>query len=291
METIEETDEKMSFNIEIDDELMLNDVFIHLKSEPLEKQSAIDIPNLLEEHRIVIKKDDDWYASRNSYAYFGEDTETIKQLVNIFKKYGNLYWYVYKKNNKCNIFVINKNLALNHYKQISEHYSAKYDITNLNVFLKIDDNFTKSIVSNKLFESDNIDEYTFLNDLHFAEEEKKMSSVNNNDNSNVKTDMELMLPSDISDAIKKVKKIMDTNNDKSCRHLTDEEQNKLETFKNIYIKILEDKKDDNNLNVKIDLDNQTETINEKELLKIFDYFTNNKQKCLIHKLNKTNIYE
>lgn len=268
MEPIQEDENQLSFNIDIDETYSLNDVFIHLKSEPLEIQSAEDIPAILQENRIVLKKDDDWYASKYSYAHLKEkNIKVTKLIVEIFKKYGNLYWYVYEKNNMHHIFVINKNLILNYYEKITMYYKKQYETININIFLKIDDDIEKSSIQNKQLEDVPLSEYSFVNDLYYSYQEHK-------NNFSPNTDMELLLPLDISNIIEKIKRQCDddkNNNDKK-NILNDEEISKFTKFKDLYLQLLKDKKEDNNVNIKMEMKNKIIELTEVEMFEIIELF-------------------
>lgn len=281
METINENENQLSFNIDINEEYGLNDVFINLKSEPLEKQLEKDIPNILQENRIVLKKDDEWYASKYSYAHLQEkNIKIIKHIIEIFKKYGNLYWYVYEKNNTYNVFVINKNLALNYFEQISKYYLENYEINNINVFLHISNNIDKSIIQNTRLEDINISEYSFINDLYFSFEEQQKTIENK------KSDMELLLPLDISKIMEKINKYFNNNNNNNDNNnddttsnfitaeqvLSNEEKIKFAKFRDLYIQLLDDKKDESKVIIKIEQKNTIVEISETDMLNVIQLF-------------------
>ena len=247
--TTEKPVNNLTIDIEIDEEQDLYNVFINIKSDLYQnnKYTTEQATKIIQENGIVFKLDNDyWYGTDKSFLAINNISaiDTLQNLINIFNKYKNLIYYSYKVDQKFNLFVINRQLALDYYQKITDYYEQQIDLDenqDINIYLLIDTQIDQGSISNKSRYS--IDTYLYLNDLRLAK-------VN---------DLEMIIPQDLSLIIQKIS---------DNKQIVDSEQILINQFKTTLEKLIEQQ--DSYQSIQVKLTQADETIRSISTENLFD---------------------
>lgn len=236
--------DKITLDIDIDDEYDYSTVFIDLKSESVKKYTYDQVLELIGNNGIVLKINNEWCGTDKSILSFDKiGKEELDKLIEIFNKYKTLFCHHYQSGTTYNLFVINKNLALDYYDKITKYYDNNYDITDLNIYLTINKKIQDNSIKN--FTILTMNNYLYLNDL----------TVNKT------KDFELVMPEDLSQIMIKLR---------DNETVVENEKNKIIKFKHIFNKLIEEKKDSNSIQIKVIEDGKLKNISPEDLNRYFE---------------------
>lgn len=295
MEVIEENtalndaieEEDSSFDIVINEDMNTNDIFLNLRSESLKKQSKNDLELLLSNDKIILHINNEWYASEHAYVHLQDDNKkNIQNIIKMLKKQKNVYWYVYLKRKIYNMCIINTNLALDYYEQLNKYCIEKLNVSSANIYITINKNIEQSIATNDT--KINMKEYFRANDLYEQEIEKEINKEY------VEHDVEMLLPTDISLVIDKIKtQHQQIQNIVASKDMSDisnnlfskEEIDKFDKFKEKYLKIILEKNDQNvqiKLIVKYQLNGVNIELDDDEIQELFKVYESLKMNSIMN---------
>lgn len=226
-------DEFYNIPVIIDDKNDLDNIYISLKSDVISIFNSDEIEDIIRDNGIVFKNNEEWIGTRKSFICLCcEDRENMMIIKSLLEKYKMLVLHTYKKNTNYILFAINKYLLSSYHDSIKKFMLDNYEIDDVNIYLSISNQYSKSEIKNTLNENDI--KYLFINDC-------------------ISSDLEIIIPEDLSHIIFKLK-----NKDR----LTEEEINKKETWKKSFLDITQ------NMNLYlIDLDSP---IDYEELMELLE---------------------
>lgn len=179
-----------SFKVEIDihEEHDIENIYIHLKSDPLKQFTNQEIEDIINNNGIAFQNNKQWVGTRKSYiSIYGDECEPMISLQGILTKYGNLITHICDNDKGHLLFAINRDLLKDYFTQISTYMDKNYEVESCQIYLTISNSFQKTEISN--LPTSELEKYLYVN----TNLEKKSNP-----------DLILELPIELSLVIKKI---------------------------------------------------------------------------------------
>jgi hypothetical protein len=184
----EKNPDSYKVEIEIHEEHDIENIYIHLKSDPLQQFTNQEIEDIINNNGIAFQNNKQWVGTRKSYiSIYGDECESMISLQEILTKYGNLITHICDNDKGHLLFAINRDLLKDYFTQISTYMDKNYEVENCQIYLTISNSFRKTEISN--LPTSELDKYLYVN----TNLEKKSNP-----------DLILELPIELSQVIKKI---------------------------------------------------------------------------------------